>query len=323
MQGSPSVLPTLYVCACVCACMRACVCARARACVRVWQEALWYSVLLNETMLGTPSEEQRQSLRQPMSRWLPPRLRRPTSTSAGDTYRRTTHVAADIAAAVAKAAATVKVAAGQLPAVLRDGRAWAYGSRKPTRAPPGGTAADGSRLMASLAPKFYLPEENWPSEGPCLLCFSLTHITKTHGRATSDPSPGTAGQGAVLAGDVQDETEESDSEEGQAVARSVDAACQDASIASRARKGAGAVAGDGDEGEADAQDETDEGEEESDEVARCAMLSAYRRRQGPELLRLHTFRPLLALAMMSCVPVCLSMLVVGVGGAGAVGGVCM
>ena len=184
------------------------------------QEALWYSVLSNETVIGNPPRQQRDAatLRQTMTRWLPPRLRRPTSSSASDTYKRPTHVAANMAAAAAQAASTVKLAVGALPRMVRDGRAWAFARKQ-----AGG--GEGAR-----PPKFYLPPDNWPARGPCLFCFTLAHPTKAHGRAANctrfgaaaaaQPSrtpTSAAAQGKVIGvGDAPllDETEEDETEEG-------------------------------------------------------------------------------------------------------------
>jgi len=55
---------------------------------------------------------------------------------------------------------TQKAETERMPQMLMDGRAWAYKRRE-----GGGVGA-----------KFYLPEENWPTGGPCLFCFSRNHV---------------------------------------------------------------------------------------------------------------------------------------------------
>ena len=93
------------------------------------KEALWYSVLLNETILGQPPPHQKLdpvTLQLPIARWIPPSLRRPNSFSSAASYSRPTRVSGKIAAAVARGATQVTYISDRVPRAIIDGSLWAY-----------------------------------------------------------------------------------------------------------------------------------------------------------------------------------------------------
>ena len=198
-------------------------------------EALWYSVLLNETMLGQPPPQKMDpvTMQLPIGRWIPPSLRRPTSFTSAASYSRPTRTSSNVAAAVARGASEVTYTSDRVPRSILDGRTWAYFKDQPSRAGAEGAGREAGAGRAAR-PMFYLPSEAWPSSGPCLFCFSVEHVTKAHaaqgkqslviGKApTSDESKGEGGQedgqhrphrqqegaGAAI-GRVEEEDEETD-----------------------------------------------------------------------------------------------------------------
>ena len=138
-------------------------------------EALWYSVLLNETMLGTPPlpNQNASTLTLPRTQWIAPSVRRRTAASGYESYTRLLHVPRKIAAAVARGAIRTTHTHESVPRIVMDGRVLAYGQRM---------RGSGVGSVACKAVNFYLPEENWPKKAPCLVCFSWHHLTAAHAK---------------------------------------------------------------------------------------------------------------------------------------------
>ena len=136
-------------------------------------EALWYSVLLNETMLGKPplQNQNASTLTLPRTQWIAPSVRRRTAASVCESYTRLLHVPRKIAAAVARSAIRTTHTHESVPRIVMDGRVWAYGQK---------TRESGVGSVACKAVNFYLPEENWPKKAPCLVCFSWHHLPAAH-----------------------------------------------------------------------------------------------------------------------------------------------
>lgn len=94
-------------------------------------EALWYSVLLNETMLGTPplQNQNASTLTLPRTQWIAPSVRRRTAASGYESYTRLLHVPRKIAAAVARGAIRTTHTHESVPRIVMDGRVLAYGQK--------------------------------------------------------------------------------------------------------------------------------------------------------------------------------------------------